>query len=58
MLRFLMHQVKRLVVVADEDERRPVGVVTPFDILPLLTEPVPSGNGQAGGAVPAVAEKR
>lgn len=45
MLKFLNHPVKRLVVVADDDPQKPVGMLTPFDILPLLTEPddVPAG---------------
>lgn len=36
LVRFLREPIKRLVVVADEDESRPVGMVTPFDILQQL----------------------
>jgi NADH dehydrogenase len=53
MLAFLTHAVKRLVVVADDDECRPVGVVTPFDILPLLAEETPAASigGRTGAPV-------
>jgi len=33
MLMFIRHPVKRLVVVAADDETRPIGILTPFDIL-------------------------
>ena len=33
MTTFLLKPVKRLVVVADDDRNRPVGLLTPFDIL-------------------------
>ena len=38
LLTFLREPIKRLVVVADEDPTRPVGMVTPFDLLPAVTE--------------------
>jgi NADH dehydrogenase len=36
LLMFLRHPIKRLVVVADDDSQRPVGMLTPFDILQTL----------------------
>jgi NADH dehydrogenase len=33
MLMFIRHPVKRLVVVATDDAERPIGILTPFDIL-------------------------
>jgi NADH dehydrogenase len=36
LLKFLRHPIKRLVVVDDEDAQRPVGVLTPFDIVQTL----------------------
>ena len=57
---FMKEPVKRLLVVADDDPRRPVGWVTPFEILPhmadsfdgsaaeepkpLATQPVPAAS--------------
>jgi NADH dehydrogenase len=38
LLAFLREPIKRLVVVADEDATRPVGMLTPFDLLPAVTE--------------------
>jgi NADH dehydrogenase len=38
LLLFLREPIKRLVVVADEDATRPVGMLTPFDLLPALSE--------------------
>jgi NADH dehydrogenase len=38
LLMFLRAPVKRLVVVADDDPQRPVGMVTPFDIVQVLAE--------------------
>ncbi len=38
LLLFLREPIKRLVVVSDDDPTRPVGMVTPFDLLPALTE--------------------
>jgi signal-transduction protein with cAMP-binding, CBS, and nucleotidyltransferase domain len=37
LLAFLREPIKRLVVVADDDPTRPVGMVTPFDLLPAVT---------------------
>ncbi|MCC6420525.1 MAG: FAD-dependent oxidoreductase [Gemmataceae bacterium] len=36
LLRFLREPIKRLVVVADDDSTRPVGMVTPFDLLHVM----------------------
>jgi NADH dehydrogenase len=36
LLKFLRHPIKRLVVVADDDPSRPVGMLTPFDIVQTL----------------------
>jgi NADH dehydrogenase len=36
LLLFLRHPIKRVVVVADEDAQKPVGILTPFDILQTL----------------------
>jgi len=36
LLRFLREPIKRLVVVADDDPAKPVGILTPFDILKEL----------------------
>jgi NADH dehydrogenase len=38
LLTFLRAPIKRLVVVADDDPRRPVGMVTPFDVVQVLAE--------------------
>jgi signal-transduction protein with cAMP-binding, CBS, and nucleotidyltransferase domain len=38
LLTFLRAPVKRLVVVADDDPQRPVGMVTPFDLVQVLAE--------------------
>src|SRR5439155_11763484 len=37
LLTFLREPIKRLVVVGADDPRRPVGMLTPFDILQVLT---------------------
>ena len=36
LLKFLRNPIKRVVVVADDDPARPVGMLTPFDILQTL----------------------
>src|SRR5262249_45206590 len=41
-LQFLREPIKRLVVVADDDETRPLGIVTPFDILQAMSDHRPS----------------
>ncbi|MFO0968256.1 MAG: FAD-dependent oxidoreductase [Gemmataceae bacterium] len=46
LLKFLRDPIKRVVVVADDDDHRPVGMLTPFDIVKEL-----------GGAADAWAEK-
>jgi NADH dehydrogenase len=38
LLLFLREPIKRLVVVCDDDPTRPMGMITPFDLLPVLTE--------------------
>jgi NADH dehydrogenase len=38
LLTFLRAPIKRLVVVAEDDPRRPVGMLTPFDIVQVLAE--------------------
>jgi signal-transduction protein with cAMP-binding, CBS, and nucleotidyltransferase domain len=38
LLTFLREPIKRVVVVADDDPDRPVGMLTPFDLLPVLAE--------------------
>jgi NADH dehydrogenase len=51
LLTFLREPIKRVVVVADEDPARPVGMLTPFDILQVLTESdMPSTPGVLVGA--------
>jgi NADH dehydrogenase len=48
LLTFLREPVKRLVVVADDDPARPVGMLTPFDILQVVADGWPA----AGAFVP------
>lgn len=38
LLIFIREPIKRVVVVADDDPTRPVGMVTPFDLLPILAD--------------------
>jgi signal-transduction protein with cAMP-binding, CBS, and nucleotidyltransferase domain len=38
LLTYLRWPIKRLVVVADAEQRRPVGMLTPFDIVQILAE--------------------
>jgi NADH dehydrogenase len=38
LLTFLRSPIKRLVVVADDDPRLPVGMLTPFDVMQVLAE--------------------
>jgi NADH dehydrogenase len=55
LLTFLREPIKRLVVVADDDPGRPVGIVTPFDILQVLTDgQTPATGGVLVGAKAAV----
>jgi signal-transduction protein with cAMP-binding, CBS, and nucleotidyltransferase domain len=44
---FLRHPIKR-VVVDDHDPDRPVGMLTPFDIVPILSERSAEPNQSAG----------
>jgi signal-transduction protein with cAMP-binding, CBS, and nucleotidyltransferase domain len=46
LLVFLREPVKRVVVVADEAPDRPVGMLTPFDVLRARTDAL-LGDGQA-----------
>lgn len=52
LLKFLRQPIKRLVVVADDDPLRPVGMLTPFDILRTL--PVEDWQPQADGVAQSV----
>jgi signal-transduction protein with cAMP-binding, CBS, and nucleotidyltransferase domain len=47
LLTFLREPIKRLVVVAKDDPQRPVGMLTPFDIMQVLApeRPVATGDG-------------
>ena len=48
LLLFLREPIKRLVVVADEDPCKPVGMLTPFDILKELGTTDRVWTGKAG----------
>jgi NADH dehydrogenase len=51
LLIFLREPIKRLIVVSADDARRPVGVVTPFDIVQVLGEEL-RHTGQFAGEEP------
>jgi NADH dehydrogenase len=48
-LTFLREPIKRIMVVRDDDESFPVGVLTPFDILPIISQ----DRAPALAAIPA-----